>query len=212
MMRILIIQGCKGFSRLTFLKIILMSICAASLIPLFLNTISSDLISESLLDDTRLLVLFGFCLLAGLYSERFIQSLSTDVLKLKKDVESLERNVEPIVSKETESFPEVGGSGIQINFDDDTKKVLRTLGSGKYTWRTGSGLAKELSMEKQTVLGRLASLKSKGLVVERNGNGLSSWWGLTSSGRMVFFGTHETIGGAYWPSRKCGFLYRLMIF
>jgi len=73
----------------------LMGISAALLIPLFLNMISSNLIKESTSDNSKLFILFGFCLIASLSSKAFIQTISERVLNEVKKTKEKERGEMP---------------------------------------------------------------------------------------------------------------------
>lgn len=173
-----------------FFKNILMGISAALLIPLFLNMISSNLLKESSDDNLKLFILFGFCLIASLSSKAFIQTISDRVLnevkKTKEKVENIEKDVEPIISKETEAEEgEDTGSFLKsrgFSFDEDSKKVLNSLGRGKYSWRSLPGITKETGLPEQNVLNSLNWLSSNRLVVKTSGK-RGALWGLTWEGR-----------------------------
>ncbi|MDH4220991.1 MAG: hypothetical protein OEW23_19720 [Candidatus Aminicenantes bacterium] len=180
-----------------FLKNILMGISAALLIPLFLNMISSNLLKESSEDSLKLFIFFGFCLIASLSSKAFIQTISDRVLnevkKTKEKVENIGKDVEPIISKETEvqeaEAPDSFSKIRAFSFDEDAKKVLNSLDSGKYAWRSLTGIAQETGLPKEKVLNSLNWLSSNGLVVKTSEKGR---WGLTLEGRDVFMGLSFT--------------------
>lgn len=56
-------------------------LCASLLIPLFLSTISSQLMNDSQKEPLKYFVLGGFCLLVAIFSKQFISSLSEKILK-----------------------------------------------------------------------------------------------------------------------------------
>jgi len=60
-------------------------VCAALLIPLFLSTISSQLMTESQKEPLKYFVFGGFCLLVAIFSKRFISTLSDKILKEVKE-------------------------------------------------------------------------------------------------------------------------------
>jgi hypothetical protein len=60
-------------------------VCAALLIPLFLSTISSQLMGDAEKDPLKYFVFGGFCLLVAIFSKQFISSLSDKILKQVKD-------------------------------------------------------------------------------------------------------------------------------
>jgi hypothetical protein len=65
---------------------VLMGVIAAFLVPLFLKIIQSDLVNAIELDFANILVFIGFCLLASITSQRFINTLAERFLQneLKK--------------------------------------------------------------------------------------------------------------------------------
>ncbi len=186
-------QEKKGWS--AFFKNILMGISASLLIPLFLNMISSDLLKESSTDSSHIFIFFGFCLIASLCSKAFIQTMSDRVLnevkKTKEKVEDIEKDVEPIISKETEAQEaEDTGSFLKLrafSFDEDAKKVLNSLASSKYAWRTLTGITQETGMPKQNMLNSLSWLSSNRLAVKTGEKG-RTLWGLTLEGRDILTG------------------------
>lgn len=79
-------------------------ICAALLIPLFLSTISSQLMSESQKDPLKYFIFGGFCLLVAIFSKQFISSLSDKILKEVK--EEVQQQTKENMEK---AFDEKGG-------------------------------------------------------------------------------------------------------
>lgn len=176
----------------SFFKNILMGISSALLIPLFLNMISSNLLKESSEDSSKLFILFGFCLIASLSSKAFIQTISdrllNEVKKTKEKMEDIEKDVAPIISKETEAE---GGEDTRslfqlraFSFDEESKKVLSSLSSSKYSWRSLPGITKETGLPEKNVLNSLDWLSTNRLVVKTNGKN-GTLWGLTLEGRDI---------------------------
>lgn len=83
------------------LKFILISIVATGTIPLFLKTISSQLVSpgaNQTPDPTNYLVFAGLCLIAGMSAPKYLKELASKVLisQLSSDVKSLRGDVSGI--------------------------------------------------------------------------------------------------------------------
>ena len=184
----------------SFSKNVLMGISASLLIPLFLNMISSNLLKESASDSSKYFILFGFCLIASLSSKAFIQTISdrllNEVKNTKEKLENMKKDVEPIISKETEAQEaEVTNSFLKVrgfSFDEDAKKVLKSLDSSKYAWRSLTGITQETGLPKENVLNSLNWLSSNGLVVKTSEKGR---WGLSLEGRdglMSLFPTEKS--------------------
>lgn len=60
---------------------ILIGVCASLLVPLFMTTISSDLLENSRQNHLDYFVFAGFCLIASISAHRFITSISEKILK-----------------------------------------------------------------------------------------------------------------------------------
>lgn len=67
-------------------KYILLGIGAAFLIPLFLKMLESELLSQDS-DNLNYLIFAGFCLIAAIFSRRFISSIGDKVLEAAKNAE-----------------------------------------------------------------------------------------------------------------------------
>ncbi len=179
----------------SFLKNISMGISASLLIPLFLNMISSNLLKESSSDSSKIFIFFGFCLIASLSSKAFIQTISdrllNDLKKTKEKVKDTEKLTGPIISKATEPQEATGTESFLkargFSFDENAKKVLNSLGSSKYAWRTLAGITQETGLAKENVLNSLNWLSSNRLAVKTGEKG-RTLWGLTSEGRDIVAG------------------------
>lgn len=79
----------------SFLTNILIGISATILVPLFLSTISSTLMEDALKSTIKYFVFAGFCLLAAIYSRKFIKSLEEQLLG--KKVDDIAKNQKTIV-------------------------------------------------------------------------------------------------------------------
>lgn len=169
---------------------------AAFLVPLFLNTISSSLLT-GLLNGTANsadpFVFFGFCLLGAIASKSMIQSLAQKVLRVaeetKREVAKLKEEVEPIIVKETEQ-DQVENEGGKLRVEayglvgEDPHKIIKALGNSKFSRRTVLGIEKESGIEHNKVLDTLKWL-------QQNGFGTTTgepnhYWSLTEKGRNVF--------------------------
>jgi hypothetical protein len=163
---------------------------ASILVPLFLNTISSNLLINLLADDAEPstpFVFCGFCLLAAIASKAMIQTLTQRVLQEMKtaraEVSALESEVGPIIAEKTES-DETGGepSRLSVAVSDEHVAVLKALKHPRFILRSGSGLARELGRDRGEVLSDLKALAESGLVTEVQARkGIR--WALTPAGR-----------------------------
>lgn len=92
------ITSCGGFW-----KDVIVGIGASFLIPVFLDMASSDIMITSQKEQQKLLIFFGFCLLAGIYSKNFIATVSEKFLK--NEFDKMDKKVDKIaVMQKKEKF------------------------------------------------------------------------------------------------------------
>ncbi len=181
---------------------VVIGIVASFLVPLFLNTISSSLLSGLLSGSSGkadIYVFAGFCLLAAIASKAMIQTLTQRVLReaqeargkaqeASKEVESLKQEIIPIIEKETEpESPDSSPFKIEAFglVGEEPKLIIKSLGNSKYSRRTTKGIQKETGVPLNKVTETLDRLEANGLAVSfRMDTG--SRWGLTMKGRDVF--------------------------
>jgi hypothetical protein len=193
----------------SILKSIIIGIGASFLVPLFLNMISSNLI-ESIKgtndvpgDNSKLLVLAGFCLIAAISSSAFIQTLSDRVLnearaakkqaeeakaeaaQAKDEVAEVQASVDPIINKETEPelAPEKVGDGATTEGLSDTeKKILDAFARSTYTHRSLKGLSTDTGIPEEELHSLLAALVEKGLIAAKRESKTGPKWFMTQRG------------------------------
>lgn len=74
-------EKAEARSRLTIWHMMIIGTGASLLVPLFLTLISSNLVNLKQLEFSKILVFFGFCLIAAISSRRFIMTISERILK-----------------------------------------------------------------------------------------------------------------------------------
>lgn len=190
------------------LRHILSGIGAATLVPLLLNMLSSNLIKETAnFDQNNYFVFAGFCFVAGLFSDRFINSIGDKILKdleqtknkVDKAMSSMKENEEKldfIVSSESEIDDADLESKINLNefniqnkyADDDIKtqidKIVKSF-SGKYRFRTTQGIAKELDYNSTLVETILEGLQGQGVLKKLTNKNGKVLWALTQMGLFM---------------------------
>jgi hypothetical protein len=169
---------------------------ASLLIPLFLNTISSSLLSGLLNGSSSsadIYVLAGFCLLGAIASKVMIQTLTQRLLReaaeTRNEIRTLKEEVAPIVAKETETSGGTERPSIELRMfgtDPGVDKVLKALGSDKYTWRYFGGISEETRLPKAEIERALSWLLANRLVVETSGR-QGKVWGLSPEGRDLLY-------------------------
>jgi biotin operon repressor len=163
---------------------------ASFLVPLFLNTISSTLLSGLLSGAPGkgdIYIFAGFCLLGAIASKAMIQTLTQRVLReaqaARKEVETLKEEIAPIVEKETEDdAPAAEALSRSSEIPENLNQVLKALDSSQFSLRSVTGVAQDVGRSRDAVVAELRELSQKGLAVEVQGKkGLR--WTLTPEGR-----------------------------
>lgn len=169
---------------------------ASLLVPLFLNTISSSLLSGLLSGSSGkadIYVFSGFCLLGAIASKVMIQTLTQRVLRVaeeaRKEIKTLKEEIAPIVVKETE--PESpSSSGFKMEayglVGNEPELIIKSLGNSNYSRRTVVGIQKDTRVPPSKVSETLDWLEANGLAV--SSGAAVRYWGLTEKGRDVFRG------------------------
>lgn len=175
---------------------VVVGLAASFLVPLFLNMISSnliDLIKGG--DNSKLLILLGFCLVAAISSTAFIRTLSDRVLneakqaknearRARAEVSEVHEEVRPIVAKETERDEASDGETSTAGPQTDDQKLLNTLSGGRWALRSEGGLAKDTGIARVEVARLLQDLRNRGLVGRRTGERGTRWF-ITEDGRAT---------------------------
>ncbi|MDO8367059.1 MAG: hypothetical protein Q7T20_09695 [Saprospiraceae bacterium] len=187
-----------------FRKSILLGITASAAVPLFLKTVSSNLMGDCLKgDDPSLyLVFFGFCTIAALFSSKFLQSLADKLLQEVKEVkqkqEELAETTDVLVAQNSDPSdnpaPSVALPGSEdsefesFRSGDTTKsatapalteeqRILALLQSSRFAFRTVEGVAKDTGLDLGTVQSKLLELEIQGKVkkTKRARDGVMLW-------------------------------------
>lgn len=178
-------------------KNIVLGVCAAFMVPLFLNTISSSLVREVIdgagVVSVEYLVLVGFCLVASISAQKFIRLMSANLIKELEEVKATAQDAsrkaetalgvtESSIEPETDSIDPEDQEAAKA-LDALTQKVLVHILNGPYTMRSATGLAKELSLDVKQVSDSLRILRELNFVGRGvNAYGKSRWY-LTASGK-----------------------------
>lgn len=171
-------------------------IVAAFMVPLFLNMISSKLVtdirsSDGPLSATNLLVFAGFCLIAAVSSRAFIRTLSDRVLKevreAKKEAEQAKEQAQEasfIVEQRTEKDQPKESTAVSSSaaLTEDEKKVLEAFQRRDFVLRTTSGIIQDSHIDPAKVENILLKLRERGLVDQRRGKAGGVRWYITQEG------------------------------
>jgi len=86
-------------SKLSLWQMVVIGIGAAFLVPLFLTLISSNLVNLKQLEFSKILVFFGFCLIAAISSRRFIMTISERILKEVKEAKNVAAQAQEAIAE-----------------------------------------------------------------------------------------------------------------
>ena len=184
-----------------FRKSVLLGLTAAATVPLFLKTVSSNLMGECLGGDIiSHFVFFGFCTIAAIFSSKFLQSLGDKLLQEMKEVKQkqeeltettdvlVSQNSDPVAGENPASIPSEGSEFESFNAGNsksatmapnEEQKILSVLGAGKFAFRTAEGIAKDSHLETSVVQLKLQELESAGKVKKTRRARDNSWiWSL----------------------------------
>jgi hypothetical protein len=187
-----------------------LGLVASLLAPLFLKTISSDMLDK--ISSIRygsgvpfdFFVFTSFCLLVAVFSRTFAETvakrLATEVEKAKREskdaqtrailAEERASEVEPMLRQEmeqrTEPLPESVRNTIppslqDLPVDHTDRELLRALFSGQYSYRTVSSLAEEVQMEEPDAVKRLERMREQALAGKKTTPTRNLWF-LTDKG------------------------------
>ena len=169
---------------------------ASFLVPLFLNMISSNLIDVIKSgDNSKLLILLGFCLVAAISSTAFIRTISDRVLTEAKQakvaaqeataqVAQVQEEIQPLVAKETEQDDAAAVVTLGSSPSTNEDSILRALAVRRWALRSQSGLAKETHLDSGEVARMLDDLGKRGLVDKRSTKNGTRWF-ISDQGRLA---------------------------
>lgn len=179
-------------------RCIVIGIGSAFLVPVVLNLVNSDLILEIQGDPSRLLIYTGYCLIAAIASRMVVSSTGDRILReasmtrmqsdsIQHDLRMLQEELLPLIETETEHDAQDGNSGpmqLEEQLDVTSSKVLKTLGCGRFIFRSMAGLCLESATDESTMAKTLNVLVAKDLAGKISGKKGIRWF-LTEKGRRT---------------------------
>jgi len=188
----------------------LLGLVASLLAPLFLKTISSDMIDKISAIRYGSGIPFDFfvftsvCLLVAVFSRTFAETvakrLAAEVEKAKREsqeaktravlAEEKASQAEPVLRQEmeqqTEPLPEAARSSIPPSLQDlpvdrTDRQLLRALFNGQYSYRTVSSIADEVQVEEHDAVRRLEGMREYALTGKKTTPTRNLWF-LTDKG------------------------------
>ena len=166
-----------GKVREEYWKSIIKGIVAAFLIPVFLEIIKSEIGSNLGAKLYDYLIFAGLCLIAAIFSDKFIDTIGDKILQKAENAERkaeesseklnvvIEKRAEPSSDNNVvENTIENLKSSDQPQFKGRVEKIIEALRNKNYDFRTREGIAKESGFSISMVMMTLTTLEQAGIV------------------------------------------------
>ena len=167
-----------------YFKNILLSICAAITVPLFLQILPNSLLDADKFENKNYFIFAGLCILAGYYAKRFLEDLYSRVNKAEKKADAAQRRLNDLIEQKkeldgtdafvTKKMPEMRtAAGVT---DAEANSVIRSIRESGYFFRTAKGIAKASGLPEPRILPTLGLLEKEGQVEKQtNQEGTPVW-------------------------------------
>ncbi len=148
----------------------LLGIVAALTVPLFLNMISSNLLSVAQKKPVNLFIFNGICLLFAMFSCRLKENVFNKRFQATGSIPGDHGNADPV---ETDHDLNIGCRKVskdrlrRAGISESELKILQVMARGAHVHRSLVGLLKDPELDKEPVNETLSSVMAKGLVEQR---------------------------------------------
>lgn len=185
--------------RSVLLRCIMLGILVTFLVPFMLSVFGSNLIVDSEGAPAKLLNYVAICLAIAITPRFFMTGLAESVLKearatsdkvdlLQYQLKQLQEELLPLIDTETEDdiLANVQEEGVAEpeELDVTSSKVLKTLGCGRFIYRSLAGLCREAETDESTMVKTLSFLTLKSLAGRVGGRKGVRWY-ITERGRQL---------------------------
>lgn len=164
-----------NISKKNYWKSLVKGVGAALLVPIFLEIIKSD-IGRSLDENFYDYIVFGgFCLVTAIFSDKFIDTIGDNVLQSAKNAEAIakESNEKADIiinlnsdSQKSEIKEKIQTLNVTKGYEvpSSVEKILESLDSPKYKFRSREGIAKDTGYSISKVTQTLQFLSEMNMV------------------------------------------------
>ena len=148
----------------------LLGVFSALSVPLFLNMVSSNLLTVAHKKPVNLFIFNGICLLFALFSCRLKENVLNKRFQATGSIIRDPDNANPV---ETDQEVNIGGRKISKDYlgragiSETELKIMQVMASGTPVHQSLVGLLKDPELEKEPVNETLSSLMAKGLVEQK---------------------------------------------
>lgn len=181
----------------TMKRYVVSGVVVTFLVPFILDVFGSTLIIDSQGDPAKLLNYVAICLAVSLLPRYFLTPLSETVIAearaasdkieaLQYQLRQLQEELLPLIDMETEddTVTESVLNATRDELDVTSSKVLRTLGHGRFIYRSLPGLCREADTDESTMMKTLGFLTLKSLAGRVGGRKGVRWY-ITERGRRL---------------------------
>lgn len=180
-------------------RCVMIGIPITFIVPFILNVFGSTLLVESEGNPANLLNYVAICLMVAITPRFFMTGVADNVLSearaasekvdlLQYQLKQLQEELLPLIDTETEDDnASANAEAATIDpeeLDVTSSKVLKTLGSGRFIYRSLSGLCKEADTDETTMAKTLGFLTVKSLA-GKVGSRKGVRWYITERGRQL---------------------------
>ena len=181
-------------------RFIVLGMVAPFVVPFVLELFGSNLIAEVFTDPGKMLNYVAICLAAAFVPRFFVTNISESILAetrhtqerveaLQLQLKQLQDELLPLIDTETEADNPAQAEysiaqGAQDDLDVTSSAVLKTLGCGRFIYRSQRGLCNEADMDESTMSRTLSFLTLKSLAGKVGGRKGVRWY-ITERGRRV---------------------------
>jgi len=177
----------------------LMGVFVTFLVPFILNVFGSTLIVDSEGDPANMLNYVAICLAVAISPRFFMSNVSDNVLAetratadkvdlLQYQIRQLQEELLPLIDTETEDDTLAEVTLLEApspdELDSTSSKVLKTLGCGRFIYRSLTGLCREADTDESTMVKTLGFLTLKSLAGKVGGRKGVRWY-ITERGRQL---------------------------
>lgn len=181
-------------------RCVMLGIPVTFIVPFILSVFGSTLVTESEGNPANLLNYVAICLAVAITPRFFMTGVSDNVLSearaasekvdlLQYQLKQLQEELLPLIDTETEQDNALAaGEGVlppdPEELDVTSTKVLKTLGCGRFIYRSLGGLCKEADTDESTMMKTLGFLTLKSLAGKVGGRKGVRWY-ITERGRQL---------------------------
>ncbi|MEQ8956278.1 MAG: hypothetical protein RL120_19270 [Gammaproteobacteria bacterium] len=180
-------------------RCIMLGILVTFLVPFVLSVFGSTLIVDSEGDPANLLNYVAICLAVAISPRFFMVNATDNVLAearaassrvdmLQYQLKQLQEELLPLIDTETEddsvADPAVAAEPNPAELDNTSSRVLKTLGCGRFIYRSLHGLCREADTDESTMVKTLSFLTLKNLAGKVGGRKGVRWY-ITERGRRL---------------------------